>query len=289
MAEIVVIHHDADFDGEFCREIARKRFGDKAEYIGWDYGDAVPSVLDDTNLFLLDISIDALMSHPRLTWIDHHKSAIDKHGPKRGLQVDGVAACRLAWQFFFCLQHAEDVAAASEKADYVGRLVYEPLAVRLAGEFDVWDKRDDRADPFQLGLKAKKLTPERWAALLTPGLMSEAQVTEIVGEGRLIERYKSAFDADVLSACGFDVQWEGLNFLALNTARCNSLTFQSAVKPEHDGLLGFRYDGKKWTVSLYGVPHRPDVDLSQIAVKYGGGGHKQACGFQSSALPFASA
>ena len=282
MSRIVVIHHDQDFDGLFCREIARQEFGGEADYIGWDYGDAVPKVPDDTDLYLLDISIDALMSHPRLTWIDHHKSAIEKYGDRPGLQVDGVAACRLAWQFWF----SGKIAPNELKEDYVDRNVSEPLAVRLAGEFDVWDKRDDRADPFQLGLKAQNLTPKRWEALLTPGLMSESQGMEIVGQGRLIERYKSAFDADVLSACGFDVQWEGLNFLALNTARCNSLTFQSAVRPEHDGLLGFRYDGQKWTVSLYGVPHRPDVDLSVIAMKYGGGGHKQACGFQASQLPF---
>lgn len=36
----VVIYHRADFDGLFCREIARKFLGDQAEYIGWDYGDA---------------------------------------------------------------------------------------------------------------------------------------------------------------------------------------------------------------------------------------------------------
>jgi hypothetical protein len=42
----------------------------------------------------------------------------------------------------------------------------------------------------------------------------------------------------------------------------------------------------KWTVSLYGVPHRPDLDLSPIAVKHGGGGHRQACGFTTDQLPF---
>ena len=33
-----VIHHSADFDGIFCREIARKFLPD-AELIGWDFGD----------------------------------------------------------------------------------------------------------------------------------------------------------------------------------------------------------------------------------------------------------
>lgn len=33
-----VTHHSADFDGIFCREIARKFIPD-AKLIGWDFGD----------------------------------------------------------------------------------------------------------------------------------------------------------------------------------------------------------------------------------------------------------
>jgi hypothetical protein len=59
-----------------------------------------------------------------------------------------------------------------------------------------------------------------------------------------------------------------------------------AVRPEHEGLFGFNWTGKKWRVSLYHAPHRTDIDLSVIAVKYGGGGHRGACGFRCDKLPF---
>lgn len=42
MKPTLVIHHSADYDGIFSREIARKYFGDKADYLGWDYGDPLP-------------------------------------------------------------------------------------------------------------------------------------------------------------------------------------------------------------------------------------------------------
>lgn len=36
-----VIYHSADFDGIFCREIARKFIGNEdVNYIGWNFGDA---------------------------------------------------------------------------------------------------------------------------------------------------------------------------------------------------------------------------------------------------------
>lgn len=284
--EIVVIHHSADYDGLFCREIARKWFGENAAYVGWDYGDPVPSIPESVKeLYLLDISIESLMDDPRLIWIDHHKSAMEKYGKKNGLQIDGVAACRLAYQFLF--QPSSGVILT--KGDYVNRWVIEPLAVRLAGEYDVWDKRDPRAEVFQYGLKSCNLD-NRWQTLVDDGdcqvIKPDEEVAAILRFGEIAKNYADNLNAEIVCAYGFDLDFEGLAFLGLNTARCNSLSFQAAIRPHHDGLLGFRFDGAKWTVSLYAVPHKPNVDLSKIAVKYGGGGHRQACGFQAERLPF---
>jgi len=55
MKPIQVIHHSADFDGLFCREIARRFFGDKADYVGWDYGDPLPVIPPGTELYMMDI------------------------------------------------------------------------------------------------------------------------------------------------------------------------------------------------------------------------------------------
>ena len=46
--------------------------------------------------------------------------------------------------------------------------------------------------------------------------------------------------------------------------------------------MPFSFDGDKWTVSLYST----SVDVSEIAKKYGGGGHKGASGFHCKELPF---
>jgi nanoRNase/pAp phosphatase (c-di-AMP/oligoRNAs hydrolase) len=46
--------------------------------------------------------------------------------------------------------------------------------------------------------------------------------------------------------------------------------------------MPFVFDGEQYTVSLYSKT----VDVSEIAKKYGGGGHKGAAGFQCKKLPF---
>lgn len=175
------------------------------------------------------------------------------------------------------------------------RKVNEPLAVRLAGEYDIWDKRDPNADLFQYGLRSQDLGENMWDLLLVlpesdaDGRQDIGTITvEALLDGGLCLAYaKGKENESIIKKNGFTVRFEGLTFLACNASHYNSLLFTAGVQPEHEGLLGFclRANGK-WSVSLYGVPHRPDVDLSPIAAKYGGGGHRQACGFTCETLPF---
>lgn len=312
----VVIHHSADYDGLFCREIARK-FLPEATLIGWDYGEPVPVILPSTQLYMLDISVDGLMERPGLIWIDHHKSAIEKydHLRPRGWQIDGVAACRLAWQWFSLRYGSGDAGGDAPvnwptKQDFIDRTVPEPLAVRLAGEYDIWDKRDPRAELFQHGLRSMDLTPH-WAEMLstkkltigevetlvdaqytdlieTDGSVAPAIVHALLANGRGIQYAQTRQNESIIKAYGFTVEFEGLKFLACNHARFNSHLFTAGLTPEHDACFGFNWDGKKWRVSLYHAPGKEHHDLSLIAVKHGGGGHRGACGFKLDKLPFDS-
>lgn len=337
----VCIYHRADFDGLFCREIARKFLPD-AVLIGWDYGDPVDDITNGINaedtVYMMDITIDELMGHPNLIWIDHHKSAMDKYnldvnisdfeagaitGPLAaraavpptnrqlaagklvlGYRIDGVAACRLAWQWFTMVDGntkygnvGNSIRAAGVLPmiqDFKNREVNEPLAVRLAGEYDIWDKRDPNAELFQHGLRSRELNPNIWTLLLVnegahaDGVMDCGTITtrELLEAGRSIQYAKLRENESIIKAFGFTIQFEGFCLLACNAALYNSQLFAAGLKPEHDGCLGFNWDGqaKMWRVSLY--TDKPGVDLSPVAVKYGGGGHRGACGFRAKQFPF---
>lgn len=303
-----VIYHSADFDGLFCREIARHFLGDgtsgtgnEVEYIGWDHGNAKLPFPEEGAVYVLDLSPDCFAGEAdllnekwgRLVWIDHHKSAINKWPAEfPGYRIDGVAACRLAWFYFAALERYKAQTATADfawfqfhypmasKQDFIDRTVSEPLAVRLAGEYDIWDRRDPNAEVFQFGLRSRELGEKEWTALLTPGHTLLA--LDLVRHGKMLQRYQQQTDAGVM-ARSFLVVFEGLTFLALNTARCNSLTFAAKDVPEtgHDALLGFYFNGTHWNYALYHARHRTELDLSEIAVRYGGGGHRGACGFRS--------
>jgi hypothetical protein len=286
MAPIIVIYHNADYDGIFCREIAKKFFENeypgKTEYIGWNYGDPVPEVSQDSTIYMLDISIPELMDHPALNWIDHHKSAIDRYHPAiPGYRIDGVAACRLTWQYLF-----GDVSWV--KVAYERRRVLEPYAVTLAGEYDIWDHKPSNGDDIDFQFALDACPNLNWDLLLEYGQNGNIYVSSLLTGGRAAKTCIEKRDANVIRHRSFMLKFEGLIFLALCTARCNSNSFVALDKPSngHDALMGFYFDGEKWNVSMYQASFRTDLDLSKIAVKHGGGGHRGACGFESAEFPF---
>ena len=314
-----VIHHSADFDGIFCREIARKFLPPDTVFIGWDFADA-PLDIPDGPICILDLPVDRVFGLSfsinaeagdiptpefvsRIVWIDHHKTSIDSHPADiPGYRIDGVAACRLAWQWFSIGQHNAQNAnnemmqvPLPDKEAFVAREVSEPVAVRLAGEYDIWDKRNPDAEVFQFGLRSQALTENLWDLMLVNEDsdverkdIGQITVEALLENGRLLQRYQQRNDANLVNYRSFMVEWEGLKFLTLNTGSFNSLTFAAKDVPEtgHDALMGFRWDGKQWSVSLYHAKHRMDLDLSVIAKRHGGGGHRGACGFVKTSLPW---
>ncbi len=284
MNTILVIHHSADLDGISSREIAKRALGSTADYLGWDYSDDIPDTSLYTRVYLIDVSFPpkemAVIAH-KLVWIDHHASAI-KDNPTfyGGLRIDGVAACRLAYQFFFGDPKAT-------KADYVEGRVIEPRAIRLLGMFDIWDKSDPDVDPFQLGMQGE--TAPEWDLLLDmsmdKAIAKSALVGDLLTRGRAIQQYLKVTQAQLSNESGYDATWEGLNFRVLNTPQKGSMQFDASIKEEHDGCIRYYWNGELWAASLYGVLHKKDIDLSVIAKKYGGGGHKQACGLTFKTLP----
>lgn len=271
----------------------------------WRFWDAI---------YIVDLSVDELMARPELrtkiVWIDHHKSAIEKWDKGEavdgechpdnpvatraqfiGCRIDGVAACRLCWQWFTfeCGPHGDPRINPADrympvKQSFVDRKFAEPLLIRLAGEWDIWDKRDPDVEPLQYGLGS--LDGERFAGLIEEQFAWNSGVNagllfKTISNGRLLMSYCQKQADEHARKHAHDVRFYGLNFCCLNIgAPGNSTLLRAAVKPEHDALMAWRFDGQKAYIILYHAPGKEHHDLSLIAVKYGGGGHKGACGFR---------
>lgn len=113
---------------------------------------------------------------------------------------------------------------------------------------------------------------------------SELQCSHLLQSGAAVQYAKTQENKDIITSYGFDIIFEGLIFLACNHARYNSHLFTAGIKPHHEALFGFKWDGDQWQISLYHIDDKTDIDLSLIAVKFGGGGHRGACGFRMSTV-----
>ena len=214
-----VIFHSADWDGQFCREIARKFLPSDTEFIGWDFADN-PLTIPDGKIYVLDLPVDRVFGFDflrdpigqtteelfkRIVWLDHHKSSIESHPASiPGYRIDGVSAARLAWQWFSRGYHdgtSDPDPLYPTPFYYIERKVPEPLAVRLAGEYDVGDQSHGEKDwqdclAFQFGLDA--LVEIDWDIFLE-GSGNEADYIqdEVLPAGRAAMRCYAKRDARI--------------------------------------------------------------------------------------------
>lgn len=284
--KVLVVHHSADYDGLFSGCVANHwltKQGHDVDVKGWDFGDEpAQGSVDIEKVYVLDLPPDAITPYavpdylhcPPTVWIDHHKSSIEKWNAfAEGFRIDGVAACRLAWQYF--------QGCRPSLQDFKERQVDEPFALTLAGEYDVWDKSDPDAEKFQYGLTANgfKYEADLKCFLLRGG---DSYARELCREGEAAMKWQQAYAAQVCQDRGYKVVLDGLTFWCLPSPHArNSMWFpQSAIPAGIDGLMCVRIQGNgQVSVSLYHCPGEERHDLSTIAQRFKGGGHRGACGF----------
>jgi len=285
----ICLYHGIDLDGFCSGAIYAKhmeRIGQKYELIPANYGWELPwEEFKEAHVTLIDFSIQPWEEFKRLstvagkiTWIDHHKSAIDEwrnHGlfncPTQVVLDVNKAGCELAWEYYFPSTPI-------------------PWAVRLLGRYDVWDHGyHEDVLPFQYGLRLHDMDPRedcegKWSGLLSY-VRSPSHVLPVMQKGRIILRYQSREDEIGARAGCFTLEWEGLRWIAANRGGRGSKFFDSVWDPKkYDGMMGFNWNGEVWTVGLYS--DKEGINCEAIAKRCGGGGHPGAAGFRCRELPF---
>lgn len=260
--EIAVLYHADCPDGFGAAWAAWKKLGDSAAYIPVHHGNPPPDGLAGKEVYLLDFSypeetFKALIARAKkVILIDHHKSA----EPLVPLAAESLfdiehSGAVLAWNYFHpgedaprLLKHVEDIDLWRFALSYT-REISEALFL-YDFDFAVWDKivsdsGDDRA--FQ----------------------------KYIDEGTVLLRKLEKVVAKIADRAE-EIEFEGYRCLMVNaTLNASHLGNILVKKMPPIGIVWFRI-GDRIAVSL-----RSDgsVDVSELAQRYGGGGHKAAAGF----------
>jgi len=277
---VICYYHKVDLDGKCSAAIVRRKYPD-AECIGVNYPDKPDfSQHPGKQVFIVDFCFepedmyDLLVHHlGAVTWIDHHKSAIEKMSFSTytdgvtsliqafdGKQEIGKAGCELTWEYLFPDEPTPD-------------------AVRLLGRYDVWDHSSDEVLPFQYGMRMEDWEPDKsyWQTLLNdPNVYMD-----YLKDGDLLLKYENQQNKVYANASVFPVEFEGHKAWAINKYFGNSKIFETLPDAQRRPLwILFGLKNGAWKYSLYAAPDS-GIDVSKIAVKYGGGGHVGAAGFKS--------
>ena len=262
-----VFYHD-DLDGHCAGYIVAKANGctkkDMDDFIEINYDKEFPFdiIAKDEKVIIVDYSIephemDQLLEITKsVYWFDHHKTSIEKYKdyPEfiMGYRTDGVAGCVITWKYMF-------------------PGVEVPYAVVLIGDRDVWTwEHGDDTKFFCNYAESVDTHPlsNDWEELLLADI-------ELFKMGRAIEQYKAQRNKDYYRKYAFMAKFEGYDAIVANIGMVGSEFFDGTPLPPLQ--IMYAYNGEKYLVSLRST----EIDVSELAKKYGGGGHAGAAGFET--------
>jgi len=285
---MLCFYHSADLDGH-CSGAIVKHFYPDCEMVGIDYGQPFPweKIPEHEMVWMVDFSLQPFSDMVKLsemcclTWIDHHKTAIEEFKAagdafRGNEELDSdYAACELTWEYIKAVLGPNTVPEM-------------PEPIYLLGRYDIWKHAEVRgALEFQYGMRAfadtwpnSPIGMECWREIF-----SDKQTSKIINDGVTFLQYERNQNAKFIAAYGFEAELDGLRLIACNKGFTNSLVFESRWDSQkYDAMCAFAWKNGKWTVSLY--TDKPGIDVSAVCKARGGGGHKGAAGFQCSELPW---
>ena len=271
----VCFYHN-DLDGICSAAIVRKANPAKIDEpdtevkcIPCDYGkEPNPREYPDADIFLVDFTFDRktmewLIKRDNFVWIDHHKTAGEKHPDIwndkniKGNRGTAMAACEYTWKYFFPKEMM-------------------PPSVASVGDVDMWEFDVEHSLEFFEAVNAVIDDPyaELWSPLLHRFNYGK-KYRELIEHGKTLliaktKRVKQTFKD------GYDGCWHGHKTRFMNTNHDISDCGNYAVKQGYPLAFIWYLDNNFIRVGL----RSGTVDVSEIAKKHGGGGHKAAAGFQ---------
>lgn len=265
---------------------------ERVDLIEMDYNKEFPieDVHENEEVYIVDFSIEPEMMEKllektnKVVWIDHHKSAIAKYSDFpheiKGIRRNGVAGCMLTYCY---LNHMTNCGHGEVTEFDESMTEKAPMFVKLIADQDVWTFKYENTREFVLGLSVYDTTPtsDLWAELLKDEADDREFIDDIIEDGKLLMAYRDNLAERVCHATGFEAYFTDGKFTydcyTINASNINSDWFKSIDQDKYDILMSYYYDGTRYNYSLYSTK----LDVAEIAMKFGGGGHKDAAGFSS--------
>ena len=254
-----VIYHKDCTDGFGAAYSAWKSLGNKAEYYAATHGEPPPDV-KGRNVVILDFSFNnattkqMIEDAANLMVIDHHKSAmVELHDISNTYFDMTHSGARLAWDFF-----------------HPGK--EPPKFINYIEDRDLWKWELPYSKEFAAAFDMVPFEFEEFEKFEDDSVFDDA-----VKRGSYILAYSKTVIKKICDKAE-SRKFEGLSAMVVNASRWMS-EIGSRLSPDCDFAIIWYYDHLSRNIKVSLRSFHETVDVSEIAKKFGGGGHKKAAGF----------
>jgi len=262
----IILYHANCMDGFGSAFAAYKKFGNSASYIPVRYQEPLPADLDGKEVYIVDFSYhepilkDLESRVKKLVVLDHHKSAETavKSVSEHRFSSDHSGAY-LSWEYF-----------------HPNTLVPRLMLLVESGDLFLSDSNTENILTYiYTGGYDFKIWEQHLADLEKP-----EKIKQHADTGKAYKTYRDHLVEKILESAQ-EVEFEGHRVCAINGIH-ELREFLGTALAERTGLFGIVWYQQfgHIDVSLRAAGHDKRVDLSEIAKKYGGGGHCGAAGFR---------
>lgn len=287
------------------------------EYIRINYD--IPFPFDiigkDEYVYILDYSInpDEMTKLREITnniiWIDHHYTAILKHKginddiPGIRYSNDEFQLSGAALTFYWCTRWNSGVDAQLREKDVIELDLADakefwddiPKWIQYISAYDTWSHHLlPNVVEFHAGMEMIEGKEDfdnnyrtTWKQIddIFEDRFEDEQIDwidSVINNGKAALKFRDEWAKNYVDNFSYEVEFEGYRCCVLQLQTCGSQWFKSQENKGYDIFIACAYNGHEWITSLYSTT----VDVGQIALKYGGGGHKGAAGFHTKEFLF---
>ncbi|MGK0291069.1 MAG: oligoribonuclease NrnB/cAMP/cGMP phosphodiesterase (DHH superfamily) [bacterium] len=266
----MVWYHANCPDGFGAAWAAWKRFGDNASYFPTHHGENLPHFDENTTIYMVDFSVkksvmeEVCQTAHQVIVIDHHKSAVEdliwnesKQPENLDLHFDmDHSGAVLTWEFF----HQEPT----------------PLLLKYIEDRDLWRFQLESSSAVSAWFQSIQSDNFQIFGELVDILSEETQKNTAIIEGNAILRYIT-LQAEKIASLAHLVKLDGHEVWCVNSSMFASEVGAILAEKGPFGIVWRAKGGKK----IFSLRGNDKVDVSEIASQFGGGGHKNAAGFQT--------
>ena len=275
MEHNVVLYHRNCNDGFGAAWAAWKKLGyENTDYIPMQYGEdfVFPVCNSDCliKIYILDFSFSRekmLELHKtyganNVILLDHHKTALEELKGVNNCFIDmEESGATLAWDFF----HSDEK---------------RPGIIDFVKDRDLWEWHMYKSREISALISSYDYDFESWNILrehIAYGFSSA------YAEGAAILKTQTKIVNQLVANNSYQYKIDGYSVMGVNSPVFQSEIGEKILEVYSDtpfAVIGYSIEGK----DIFSLRSRSDFDVSEVAKKYGGGGHKQAAGFTMPAL-----